>query len=307
MPAHAIELQEVEKTYRSAWGKNILALNKVSFSVEQGEAFGFVGQNGAGKSTTIRILTGAMKPSSGKAYLFGGSVNDFNARNGLGYVPENPYLYDYLTPFELVLMGVQLHKVKLGEQKKHCDYWLERFNIAHAAHRPIRSLSKGMTQRTALAHALALQPRLLILDEPLSGLDPLGRKDVVDILVDYKKQGGTLFFSSHVLHDVERLADRFGLIHKGKLHAVRTPADILNDAGGLMIVRYRGDNKIDGAVAESPGVWRSEVKRTQLVTTLQAVDTAQGLLTEVKSAATLESAFLNFVQESEEMAAHSPD
>lgn len=291
----AIVLDEVDKNYRSDWGKKTVALKNLSLVIEVGEAFGYVGQNGAGKSTTIKILTGALEPSAGMAFLFGCPATDYKSRLGLAYVPESPYLYDYLTPLELVRMGASLHKVKVDDLNAHCMYWLERFGIAHVAGKRIRNLSKGMTQRTALAHALALKPRLLILDEPLSGLDPIGRKDVVDILMEYKREGGTLFFSSHVLHDVERLADRFGLIHKGELRAVRTPAEILGSDGGKMLVRYRAEQCLENALAESPGVWRTEVDRSRLNELLSKIEAAGGLLAEVKSTATLETAFMEFI------------
>lgn len=162
------------------------------------------------------------------------------ARRGLGFVPENPSLQDFLTPYEILLMGLRLHGLRLGDERKHCMHWLERLDLAAVADSRLRGFSKGMLQRTALAHALAIKPRLLILDEPLSGLDPVGRKDVVDILDEYRRQGGTLFFSSHVLHDVERIADRFGLIHQGQLLTIRSPQELAADQAGTYVLSYRG-------------------------------------------------------------------
>ena len=147
-------------------------LHGVELDINEGEAFGFVGANGAGKSTTIKIIMDIIRADSGRASIFGVDSRDPRARLGMSYVPENPYLYDYLTPYELVRMGVMQHGLNVPDIKKHCYGWLERFGIAQAAKKRIRNLSKGMTQRTALAHALACEPRLLILDEPLVGSRP---------------------------------------------------------------------------------------------------------------------------------------
>lgn len=214
---NAIHIENLEKTYPRNWlTKPVKALKGVSLTVPQGEVFGFIGANGAGKSTTIKILTGAMRASRGLVTLFGVRSENPKARTGMGYVPENPSLPDYLTPLEVLRMAMSLHGLKVDAPDTHCMTWLTRFQIDHVAKKSIRSFSKGMAQRTALAHALCVNPRLLVLDEPLSGLDPVGRRDVVDILAEYKRQGGTVFLTSHVLHDVERLADRFALIHQGE-------------------------------------------------------------------------------------------
>lgn len=221
MTRYAINLESVSKQFRKGLNNKIQALTDVSLKITEGEAFGFIGANGAGKSTTIKIITGALRADSGVVQIFGCDASNSDARKKMGYVPESPYLYDYLTPFEILQMGVKAHKSIFPQQiKTHCIKWLERFEIAHVANKTIRGFSKGMMQRTALAHAMAIEPRLLILDEPLSGLDPLGRQLVVDCLSEYKNQGGSIFFSSHVLHDVERLADRFALIHHGKIRKI---------------------------------------------------------------------------------------
>lgn len=292
----AIQIESVKKIYSQGFKGRYEALKGITFSVERGEAFGFVGQNGAGKSTTIKILTGALRPSAGDARLFDVSVDQYKARIGLGYVPENPYLYDYLTPLEILMMGARLHGVRVDNLERHCMNWLERFSIAHVAKKRIRSFSKGMTQRTALAHAFVIQPRLLILDEPLSGLDPIGRKEVVDIMLEYKKQGGTLLFSSHVLHDVEKLADRFGLIHKGELRAVQTPAEILAGDKGELLVRYRGPLSVAGAIAEGTNGWRLQLAQDALWSAMRELEAANCQLISVTPLVTLESAFVQFVE-----------
>lgn len=294
----AILLENVSKTYSRLGKKPVRALDAINLEIAEGEAFGFVGQNGAGKSTTIKILVNAIRASSGLARLFGIDVSDARSRIGLGFVPENPNLYAYLTPWELVALGARMRGVRGAALAQQTDYWLQRFDVAHVARRQIRGFSKGMVQRVAMAHALVSGPRLLILDEPLSGLDPLGRKTVVDVLEEYRNQGGSVFFSSHVLHDVERLANRFGLIHHGQLQVIRTPAEVLRSGGDRVRVRYQGNTALPDSAAESAGLWRLDVGREDLWTVLDAVKGSGGTLIEIKPAVSLESAFLDFIHNS---------
>ena len=292
----AIFISNLAKTYPRGWMSPAFeAVRNVSLSVGEGEVFGFIGPNGAGKSTTIKILTGVLRPTSGRAELFGTDVSLPGARRGLGYVPENPSLYDYLTPLELLTMGLSIHGVKPPDVRRHCMQWLERFDLAQVANKRIHSFSKGMTQRAALAHAMAIQPRLLILDEPLSGLDPVGRKDVVDILGEYRKSGGTIFLTSHVLHDVERLADRFGLIHRGELIAVQAPGDLLHDAQTVTI-RSSGAAQLPGLVEETGGRWRIDVRRDELWQWLDRLRGAGHGILEIRPTLSLEDVFFRYVE-----------
>lgn len=292
----AIQLDNVGKSFRKSWrGVPFEALRGVSLEIAQGESFGFIGPNGAGKSTTIKILTGGIAPTTGEAQLFGLAVSDPGARAGLGYVPENPSLPDYMTPMEILRMGIRLHHLKFDDEVQHSMDWLERFQLGAVAHKVIRGFSKGMVQRAALAHALAVRPRLLILDEPLSGLDPIGRREVVDILANYHAQGGTLFFSSHVLHDVERLADRYGLIHRGRLQTVSSPAELLNQDDEVTI-RSQGGMRLEGQIVEAGGRWVWERSRADLWQSLDALRGAGQVLLEVRPRLSLESAFMRAVR-----------
>jgi len=298
MKLPAIAIEGVEKHYRKGWRSTpVVALGGISLTIDTGEAFGFIGANGAGKTTTIKILMGLIQATNGTAQLFGTPVSLPSARRGLGYVPENPYLYDYLTPLEVLLMSLRLHRVAVNSPTTHCMTWLERLGLAHAAGKTIRSFSKGMTQRVAIAQALCINPRLLILDEPLSGLDPIGRRDVVDILSEYKRGGGTLFLTSHVLHDVERLADRFGLIHEGVLRAVRSPAELSGDEEMVMI-RSLGKVPVAGMREEFSGRWIGEVSRRDLWACLDALHKAGHVLVEVRPSLSLEVAFMRAVGQS---------
>lgn len=289
----ALRIESVRKIYPSAWRKPAReALRGVSLCIPEGETFGFIGPNGAGKSTLIKILVGALRPTTGEVRMFGLNPSDPASRQGLGFVPENPSMPEHLTPYEILLMGLRLHGTVVAEdEREYCHAWLERFDLAHVADSPVRGFSKGMTQRTALAHALAIKPRLLILDEPLSGLDPVGRRDVVDILDGYRKQGGTLFFSSHVLHDVERIADRFGLIADGQLLTIRSPHDVISDQADVYVLRFRGDHSVLASSEIRPGLHQIEVSASELPMQLDAVLRAGGVLQDVVPKHSLESVF----------------
>mgnify|MGYP006173034487 FL=1 len=232
----ALEFHGVSQTFRVK-GKSVQALRDVSFSLAEGEVFGFVGPNGAGKSTTIKVMLDIINDYQGEVRIYGVDARRAEARQPLAFVPESPALYEQFTPLEILRMGLSMYGIKRVDADAWCMQWLERFSVAQNAKRRIRELSKGNVQRVALAHAMVVQPKLLVLDEPLSGLDPVGRKDVVDILTEFKQQGGAIFFTSHVLHDVERIADRFGFINKGELLTVRSPRELAAERADQMLVR----------------------------------------------------------------------
>lgn len=300
MPA-AVRVENVRKTYFKTWrGQAKEALKGVSLTIPIGETFGFIGPNGAGKSTLIKILVGALRPSSGLVELFGGDPRMPAHRQGLGFVPESPSMPEHLTPFEILLMGLRLHRVRLTQRSEacHCEYWLDRFDLLRAAHQPIRSFSKGMVQRTALAHALAIEPRLLILDEPLSGLDPVGRRDVVDILAEYRRGGYTLFFSSHVLHDVERIADRFALIDQGELRTVRSPLELVEDQSDCYVVRFRSEQAIAAAVEAGHGMYLMDAGGASLADCIRNIQLAGGVIQDVVPHNSLETVFFRTIERS---------
>lgn len=289
----AIVVDSLVKEYRAGWrGKCVRALDGISFEVRTGEAFGFIGPNGAGKSTTIKLLIGAMLADAGTIQLQGRLVADPDSRRQLGYVPENPSLHEHLTPLETLRMAMKLHRIPASDQDALT--WLGRLDLSAAANRSIRSFSKGMVQRTAIAAALAVRPRLLILDEPLSGLDPIGRRDVVDLLAEYKRNGGTLFFTSHVLHDVERLADRFGLVLQGRLTEVNSPAELVG-GDDTVLIRSLGTQAVEGMTEEAPGRWSTLVARGDIWKQLDVLRSSGHSVLEVRPTLSLESAFLRAV------------
>lgn len=199
--------------------RRVEAVKGVSFEVYENEIFGFLGPNGAGKTTTLKMLLGLIFPTRGTARLFGREVTDPEARRLLGFLPENPYLYNYLTGLELMDFCGRLAGLDAADRKKRTSELIDRVGLGHAADRAVRKYSKGMMQRLGLAQALLGEPKLLVLDEPMTGLDPIGRKEVRDLMLEEKKKGCTLLFSSHILSDVEMLCDRVAIIHRGQMSA----------------------------------------------------------------------------------------
>jgi len=218
-PAEAlIEVRDLKKTFRIGFfGRRVEAVRGVSFEVRRGEIFGFLGPNGAGKTTTIKMLTGLIEPTAGEAFLFGRRVPSPEARQSIGFLPENPYVYPYLTPREFVELSGRLSGMRGRALARRADEVLDQVSIAYAADRQVRRLSKGMLQRTGLAAALVSDPEMLILDEPMSGLDPVGRKEVKDLIFAERDRGRTIFFSTHILGDVEAMCDRVAILREGEV------------------------------------------------------------------------------------------
>lgn len=291
----AIEVKGLHKAFKVK-GKPVKALDDVSFSVEQGQSVGFIGQNGAGKSTTIKVLFGALRADAGEALLMGRPAEDPLSRHCVGYVPENPYLYEQLTPREVISIGLRLHGIRGAEIHRRTERWLDKLGIAYAADKRIRNLSKGMTQRTALAHAFAIEPKLLILDEPMSGLDPVGRRQVADLMQEYRLAGGTLFFCTHILHDVERLADHFVMIDRGQVRTEQGVAELLASQGG-MIVRYLGAEGMPGFQRDAGDVWKGVLPRESLASAISRIEAMSGVLLNVHPQNSLEELFDSVVGE----------
>lgn len=234
--------------------RRVEAVRGISLDVYENEIFGFLGPNGAGKTTTIKILVGLIFPTRGSAKIFGLPVTEPKARRRVGFLPENPYLYQYLTALELLDLCGRLLGLHPSDRRKRSRELIERVGLAHAADRPVRKYSKGMMQRLGLAQALLGDPDLLILDEPMTGLDPIGRKEVRDLLLEEKKRGKTLFFSSHILSDVEMLCDRVAIVHRGELAAYGTLGELLRPEVRHVEIELSGvseqlRNKLHGMVA----------------------------------------------------------
>ena len=224
-----VEVKDLHKVYRvGIRRKKFVGVKGVSFEVYPGEIFGIVGPNGAGKTSTIKILTGLMKPTSGYARMFGEPVDDIESRRRLGYLPEGPYFYEHLKAPELLRYYGQLHGLDSATMDKRIPELIARVGLSHATDRPLKKFSKGMRQRAGLAQALINNPELVILDEPQSGLDPVGRKEVRDLIFELKQQGKTVIFSSHILPDVEAVCDRVALFHKGEIKEIGSLDELMS-------------------------------------------------------------------------------
>ena len=255
----AIEVRDLRKTYRTPFRrKRVEALRGVTFRVEVGHIFGFVGPNGAGKTTTIRTLMGLIRPSGGSARILGDDIPSRRARSRLGFLPESPYFYDYLTIGELLDFAGRLFNLPAPLRKKRAEELIERVGLGRARTQSLKKFSKGMLQRAGLAQALMNDPELVVLDEPMSGLDPIGRKEVRDLILELRERGKTVFFSTHILSDVEAVADQVAIVARGQLQAQGTPAELVGRVlrGVDVLVRLADDVATDELTAGASRVRR---------------------------------------------------
>lgn len=211
-----ISLHTVEKSFPFGLTRRKV-LHGITLAVRTGEVFGFIGPNGAGKSTLINTIMGFIRPDAGEVNIHGLPPGAPESRRHLGYLPEGPRFYEKLTAAELLMFGGRASGMAKKDARQAIDPLLDKLEILHVKNRPISTYSKGMKQRIGLALAMIHDPATLILDEPMSGLDPIGRNLLKNIILDLKAQGKTIFFSTHILNDVEVLCDRIGLIHKGNI------------------------------------------------------------------------------------------
>jgi len=226
--AAAIEIHELTKVYKNmVGGGHFTAVDKLNLSVDEGQIFGFLGPNGAGKTTTIKMLLGLIFPTSGSAKLLGKPIGDIRTKNGMAYLPESPYFYDYMTGPELLDFYGRLFHIDSATRKKRIERLINEVGLAHATGRPLRQYSKGMLQRVGIAQSLINDPKLLFFDEPTSGLDPVAHIDIRNLILRLKDEGKTLFISSHQLSDVEMVCDRVAIIHRGELKTTGHVMDLL--------------------------------------------------------------------------------
>ena len=225
----AIETESLRVVYKGGiLVRPIVGLEGLALQIERGEVFGFLGPNGAGKTTTLKTLVGLIEPTSGSARIFGLRAGSVESRKLLGFLPEEAYFYEYLTGFETLDFYGTLSGLKRDERRKRAEELLDKVGIADASKIPTRSYSKGMRQRLGLAAALIASPQLLILDEPMTGLDPIGRKEMRELIVQLGRDGTTIFFSSHIIADVEAICTRVAVLTRGKLAAVGRLDDLVS-------------------------------------------------------------------------------
>ena len=283
-PDHAVELRGIEKSFRvghlrPSWRR---ALEPLTLSVSRGEILGYLGPNGSGKTTTLKILIGLLFPDAGTGTILGHPLGSREWRYRAGYLPEHPYFYDYLTAAEYLDYAGRLFGMTAARRRDRSREMLARVGLEESAHLPLRRYSKGMTQRVGLAQALLNDPELVLLDEPMSGLDPLGRRLVRRIILDLKEAGKTVLFSTHILGDAESLCDRVALLRGGRLLQVGALDEILTMDVSHLEVLVGG---LAEAAVASLGVdrrlrvgdrWTLEVEERRLGEIVRAVEAAKG-------------------------------
>ena len=238
----AIEIAGLEKVYTVGFlrKKPRQALFPLHLSIEDGEIFGFLGPNGAGKTTTLKLLMGLVFPTSGSARILGREWTDPAIKAQIGFLPEQPYFYDYLTAHELLDYYGQLSGVPAKDRKRRVEEVLQRVGLTDVKGMQLRKFSKGMLQRAGIAQAILHDPKVIFLDEPMSGLDPVGRREVRDLMEQLKHEGKTVFFSTHILSDAEALCDRVAIIYKGELRGVGAVAELTSTVQGKVDIVWQG-------------------------------------------------------------------
>jgi len=258
-----LSAEHLSKTFAVGFfRKKVRAVDDLSLEVKRGEIFGFLGPNGAGKTTTIKMLMGLIFPTSGTGHVLGKPIGNIEAKRGLGFLPETPYFYDYLTPEEFLDLAGALADVPKASRKKRADELIERVGLGDARGRALRKFSKGMLQRVGIAQALMHEPELVVLDEPMTGLDPIGRKEMRDLILELRKEGKTIFFSTHILSDVELICDRVGIVVGGRIRDVGKLSELLSprllatevvlkNGAGEKVHALPGDADVDAFVRDA--------------------------------------------------------
>src|SRR5205807_9817508 len=287
----AIEILGLQKTYWVGfWRKRAKrALRPFHLAVEEGEIFGFLGPNGAGKTTTLKLLMGLVFPTAGSARILGMDANDPRVKAQIGFLPEQPYFYDYLTARELLEYYGQLSGVAAKDRAKKVEAMLQRVGLPDAGDIQLRKFSKGMLQRVGIAQAILHDPKIIFLDEPTSGLDPMGRREVRDLIQSLQDQGKTIFFSTHILSDAESLCDRVAVIHQGELRGIGVVAELVNrnEEGNESEVVWNGTQATEairalGASCRITGdTVRATLKAAQLNAALDVIRRQQGRILSV--------------------------
>jgi ABC-2 type transport system ATP-binding protein len=300
----AIETQNLTKQYPYGFLhlKRKTSLENLTMQVEDGEVFGFLGPNGAGKSTTIKLLMGIIFPTAGSAQILGKPVSDVSMHRDIGYLPEQPYFYDYLTATEVLDYFARFHGFSATERKERVQRMLQKVGLETAGKIQLRKFSKGMLQRVGLAQAIVHDPKLLILDEPMSGLDPMGRREVRDIILELKNAGKTILFSTHILSDAETLCDRVGVIAGGQLRGVGAPGSIVGvkSLGMEIIFELTGSGaqieKVRAKATKSGANYRMSVIELDLYAALEELRGAGAKIISVtRIKPTLEDFFMELV------------
>lgn len=278
-----VKTEGLTKEFRTGfWRTRVRVLHDLNLEVRQGEIFGYLGPNGAGKTTTMNLLMGLIYPTAGRAWILGRDVSDVAVKAAVGFLPENPYFYTYLTGWEFLNFYGQLFGIPSGERRRRIEELLHLVGLSDAGKLQLRKYSKGMLQRIGLAQALINDPQAVFLDEPMSGLDPVGRKEVRDLILSLKAKGKTVFFSSHIIPDVEMICDRVGIIVNGRLIRVGPLEELLGSE--LESIEISASGLDDAAMVEMaqwsvrPPVQRGEKVFFAVGTEKEAMQVVERLL-----------------------------
>src|SRR5216117_4005995 len=303
MPEPAIEIESLTKDYPTGFLhlKTKRSLENLSMRIEEGESFGFLGPNGAGKSTTIKLLMGIIFPTSGSAKILGRPTTDVEMHKDIGYLPEQPYFYDYLTAAELLDYFARFYGMKAAERKDRVAKLLKKVGLETAGKIQLRKYSKGMLQRVGLAQAILHDPKVVILDEPMSGLDPIGRREVRDIILELKREGRTILFSTHILSDAEMLCDRVGVIVGGRLRGAGAPGQIVGVAAKATEIFFELTGQsaapLLAKATRTGDRYRLQVAEEELYAAIEQLRGAGARILSVSQVkATLEEFFMNLVE-----------
>jgi ABC-2 type transport system ATP-binding protein len=304
MSTPAIEIDGLSKEYPFGFLnlQKKRSLENLTMQVETGEVFGFLGPNGAGKSTTIKLLMRLIFPTSGTARILSKSINDVRMHERIGYLPEQPYFYDYLTATEVLEYFARFHQMTAADRHERVAKILKKVGLETAKKIQLRKYSKGMLQRVGLAQAILHDPEVVVLDEPMSGLDPLGRREVRDIILELKRAGKTVLFSTHILTDAEMLCDRVGVIVGGKLRGVGTPGEMvgIQTQGMEILFELHGETKnmpLFSRAMKTGERYRVQVSESELYSALDELKAAGArILSVAQIKPTLEEFFMNLVE-----------
>jgi ABC-2 type transport system ATP-binding protein len=304
MSTPAIETENLSKEYPFGFLnlKTKKSLENLTMRVETGEVFGFLGPNGAGKSTTIKLLMRLIFPTSGSAQIQGKSIDDVRMHQNIGYLPEQPYFYDYLTATEVLDYFARFHNLSAGDRRERVAKMLQKVGLETAKKIQLRKYSKGMLQRVGLAQAILHDPEVVVLDEPMSGLDPLGRREVRDIILELKHAGKTVLFSTHILTDAEMLCDRVGVIVGGKLRGVGTPGEMVGIQTQGMEILFELHGELQKApllarAARTGERYRVQIPESELYGAIDELKAAGARILSVSQVKpTLEEFFMNLVE-----------
>lgn len=309
VPNVVLKTEALRKAFKVGfWGRPMIALEHLDLEVRRGEVFGFLGPNGAGKTTTLKILMGLIYPTSGNAWVLDRPIGDVDVKHQIGFLPESPYFYDYLTGEEFLRFYGQLFGLHGNALIARIEHLLQLVGLPHVRTLQLRKFSKGMLQRIGIAQALINDPHLVVLDEPMSGLDPVGRKEVRDLILRLKEEGKTIFFSSHILHDAELLCDRVSILVKGRIVAMGSVKDLVGHASASSIEVVVEGLGQEGLAHVQPMVERIAAQGGRTLLVLKGQEQLNGALDVIRAAkatlisvtphqGSLEDLFMREVQE----------